>query len=414
MSELAPTSPLIYLVAGEQSGDVLGGRLMQALRLARPEVQFAGIGGPRMAEQGLVPLFPMQDLAVMGLLEVLPRIRQLKRRLHQAAADVRACRPDVLVTIDSPGFTLRLLRLVADAGIRRVHYVAPQVWAWREHRVREFPGLWDRLLCLLPFEPDFFARHGLPATFVGHPVLQSGADRGDAARFRAAHGLANDAPVLVLMPGSRRSEVPRLLPVFGATLALLAKRVPGLVPVLPVASAVAETVRRAAAAWPVPPIIVTDLDDKHDAYAAAAAALTKSGTSTLELALAGVPMAVTYRVNPLTAAIARRLIRVPHVAMVNLLAGQAVVPELLQQDCRAAKLAATVEHLLGDPAAAQAQRSAFRAVIARLAAPAGTPAAAAAALEVLEVLGEVNKQGQGVALDPPRAHSAPSARGGRA
>jgi lipid-A-disaccharide synthase len=390
MHQPARAEPLIYLVAGEQSGDVLGGRLMEALRAARPGLRFAGVGGPRMVEQGLAPLFPMHDLAVMGLLEVLPRIRQLRRRLHQAAADVRERRPDVLVTIDSPGFTLRLLRLLADAPLRRVHYVAPQVWAWREHRVRKFPGLWDRLLCLLPFEPDFFAGHGLPATFVGHPVLQSGADCGDAVRFRAAHGLAADAKVLVLMPGSRRSEVPRLLPVFGATLALLAGRIPGLVPVVPVASAVAATVRRAAAGWPVQPVIVTDLADKHDAYAAAAAALTKSGTSTLELALAGVPMAVTYRVNPLTAAIARRLIRVPYVAMVNLLAGRAVVPELLQQDCRPVKLAATVELLLGDPASAQAQRAAFREVAARLQAPSGTPPsgtpAQSAAREVLAAL----------------------------
>jgi lipid-A-disaccharide synthase len=385
MQSADPAGPLIYLVAGEQSGDVLGARLMAALRAGRPGLRFAGIGGPRMAEQGLESLFPLQELAVMGLLEVLPRLRRLGRRLREAEADVRARRPGVLVTIDSPGFTLRLLRRLADAGIPRVHYVAPQVWAWRERRVRHFPGLWERLLCLLPFEPDFFARHGLPATFVGHPVLQSGADTGDAARFRARHGLAPEAPVLVLMPGSRRSEVPRLLPVFGATLALLAARVPGLAPVVPVASAVAETVRRAAAAWPVPPLVVTDIDDKHDAYAAASVALTKSGTSTLELALAGVPMAVTYRVNPLTAAIARRLIRVKHVAMVNLLAGREVVPELLQQDCTPERLAATVARLLGDPEEAAEQRRAFREVVARLAAPHGTPSEAAAG-EVLAVL----------------------------
>jgi lipid-A-disaccharide synthase len=388
MPESARPESLIYLVAGEQSGDVLGGRLMGALRAARPGLRFAGVGGPRMVDQGLEPIFPMQDLAVMGLLEVLPRILQLRRRLHQVAGDVRTRRPDMLVTIDSPGFTLRLLRLLVGAGIRRVHYVAPQVWAWREHRVREFPGLWERLLCLLPFEPAFFARHGLPATFVGHPVLQSGADGGDAARFRAAHGLAADATVLVLMPGSRRNEVPRLLPVFGATLSLLSNRLPGLVPVVPVASAVAETVRRAAEAWPVQPVIITDIADKHDAYAAASAALTKSGTSTLELALAGVPMAVTYRVNPLTAAIARRLIRVKYVAMVNLLAQREAVPELLQQDCTPEKLAATVERLLSDPAVVLAQRLAFKEVVARLAAPAGTPAEAAAQ-EVLAVLDDV-------------------------
>jgi lipid-A-disaccharide synthase len=246
--------------------------------------------------------------------------------------------------------------------------------------------LWDRLLCLLPFEPAWFAQHGVEGRFVGHPVLESGADQGDAARFRATHSLAADAPVLILMPGSRRSEVPRLLPVFGKTLELLADRVPGLVPV---ASAVADAVRKATEGWRVKPIIVTELADKHDAYAAASVALTKSGTSTLELALAGVPMAVTYRVNPLTAAMARRMIKIPHVAMVNLLAGRELVPELLQQDCRPEKLATTVEHLLSDPAAAQAQRDGFRAVIESLRPAHATPSAAAAA-EVLDVIDAVS------------------------
>lgn len=377
-------APLIYVVAGEQSGDVLGARLIAALRAARPELAFAGIGGPRMAEQGVESLFPLAELAVMGLAEVLPKIVGLRRRLHQTAADIAARRPAVLVTIDSPGFTLRLLRLV-DPALKRVHYVAPQVWAWREKRVRHFPGLWHRLLCLLPFEPDFFARHGLPASFVGHPVLESGADRGDAARFRAAHAIAPGAPVLVLMPGSRRSEVSRLLPVLGETLDLLARTHPGLVPVVPVASAVADAVRAGTAAWTLRPIVVSDIAEKHDAFAAAGAALTKSGTSTLELALAGVPMVVTYRVNPLTALIARRLIKVRFAALVNLLAGRAVLPELLQQDCTAPKLAAAIGALLDDPAAAGAQREAARAVIDTLRPPAGLPSAAAAA-EVLALL----------------------------
>jgi lipid-A-disaccharide synthase len=376
---------LIYLVAGEHSGDVLGARLMLALREARPDLEFAGIGGPRMTQAGLHSLFPMHELAVMGLMEVLPRLHTLRRRMMEAEADIRARRPDVLVTIDSPGFSLRLLKRLRDSGIKRAHYVAPQVWAWHEERVKTFPGLWDRLLCLLPFEVEFFAKHGLAARFVGHPVLESGADHGDAARFRARHGLATDAPVLVLMPGSRRNEAPRLLPVFGQTLMLLRERFPNLVPVVPAAGAVAGTVREGAARWPVPPLIVTDLQDKHDAYAAASAALTKSGTSTLELALAGVPMAVTYRVNRLTAIAARRLIRVKFVAMVNLLAGRAVVPELLQHDGSPERLAETVAGLMTDPAQADAQRAAFRAVMASLAPPAGRPSAAAAA-EVLRLV----------------------------
>lgn len=377
---------LIYLVAGEASGDVLGGRLMAALRQARPDLEFAGVGGPRMAEQGLASLFPLADLAVMGLIEILPRLRHLRRRLADVVADLAQRQPALVVTIDSPGFTLHVLRRVAALNVKRVHYVAPQVWAWREGRVRHFPGLWDRLLCLLPFEPAWFAQRGLEARFVGHPVLESGADRGDAERFRAAHGLAPDAPAVVLMPGSRRSEAPRLLPVFGDTVARLARTVPGIVPVLPVSPAVAETVRRAASGWAVPPVVTETVDAKHDAYAAAGAALTKSGTSTLELALAGVPMAVTYRVNPLTAMAARRMIRVPHVAMVNLLAGRALVPELLQENCTGPRLAETVQALLGDPARAAAQRAGFAEVLAALQAPGGLAPSEAAAREVLDVL----------------------------
>ncbi len=377
--------PLIYLLAGEASGDTIGGRLMTALNAARPGLAFAGVGGPRMQALGLQSLFPMADLAVMGLMEVLPRVHLLRRRIHEAAADIVARRPDLVVSIDAPGFMLHVLKRVAPSGVKRVHYVAPQVWAWREHRVKSFPGIWDELLCLLPFEVRYFASHGLPARFVGHPVLESGAGSGDGAAFRARHAIASDAPVLVLMPGSRRSEAPRLLPVFGATLALLVRDIPNLVPVVPVSPAVAETVQLAASAWPLRPVIVTDLVDKHDAYAAASAALTKSGTSTLELALAGVPMAVTYRVNAMSAWMARRMIRVRHVAMVNLLAGREVVPELLQQNCRPDKLAAIVRQMLHDPAMAAAQRAAFGALLEGLHPPGETPSAAAAR-EILAVL----------------------------
>ena len=381
--------PLIYLLAGEASGDVLGARLMAAIMRQRQGIEFAGVGGPRMAEQGLASLHPMADLAVMGLVEVVPRIRTIRNRFLQTLADIERARPDVLVTIDSPGYNRHVLKKAARMGVKRVHYVAPQVWAWRESRVRKYPGLWDKLLCLLPFEPAWFGARGIAADFVGHPVLESGAGSGDAARFRARHGLGSER-VVVLMPGSRRSEAPRLLPVFGQTLSLLARDAPDVRPVLPVSAVVAETVRRAAASWPVQPIIVTELEDKHDAYAAAGAALTKSGTSTLELALAGVPMAVTYRVNPISAAVARRLIRVPHVAMVNLLAGRAVVPELLQEDCTPERLSRTVLELIGGGPAAQAQRAAFPSVLESLRPATGLPSDAAGR-EVLEVLEQAGR-----------------------
>ena len=381
---------LVYVIAGEESGDVLGARLMAALKVARPGLDFAGIGGPRMIAEGMTPLFAQRELAVMGLLEVLPKIRQLRARLHQTIADILARRPAVLVTIDSPGFSLRVLRGVADSGraghgIPRAHYVAPQVWAWREGRVKHFPGLWDKLLCLLPFEPAFFARHGLDATFVGHPVLEAGLDQGDAARFRAAHGLAEGQRPIIVMPGSRRSEISRLLPIFEETLARLDRRIPGLVPVVPVAHSVADAVRAATSAWRVRPILVSETADKHDAFAAAAVALVKSGTSTLELALAGVPMVVAYRVNPITAAIATRLVKVKFAALVNLLAGRAVVPEMIQGLCTPAELETALARLLTDPAEAAAQRMAFRDIAAGLM-PDGMAPSAAAAAEVLALI----------------------------
>ncbi|HQT47482.1 MAG: lipid-A-disaccharide synthase [Acidocella sp. 20-63-7] len=369
----------IFIIAGEASGDVLGARLISALRAQRQDLEFSGIGGPRMAEAGVSSLFPMQELALMGLAEILPKIFALKARLRQTVETIKSGRPDIVVTIDSPGFCLRVLRAIADTGIARIHYVAPQVWAWRQSRVKHFPGLWDELLCLLPFEPDFFAPHGLNPVFVGHPVLESGADTGSASRFLAAHSLASNAVPVVLMPGSRITETQRLLPVFRDTIAHLAPKIRGLQPVLAAAPVIADAILTNTADWPVQPIIVRDVAERYDAFAAAHAALTKSGTSTLELAMAGVPMAVTYRVNPLSAALARRMIKVKHVAMINLLAGHALVPELLQQNCSAEKLSATLETLLTDPAAAVTQRAGYTKALASLHAPQSTPSAAAAA-----------------------------------
>jgi lipid-A-disaccharide synthase len=378
----AAAMPLIYLIAGEQSGDELGARLMRAIVSLRPDATFAGIGGTAMAARGFESLFPMGDLALMGLLEILPRLRALRGRLRQTVADIAARRPDVVVTIDSPGFTLRVLRAIAPLGIPRAHYVAPQVWAWREGRVKHFPGLWERLLCLLPFEPAFFAGHGLPATFVGHPVLESGCDTGDAARFRARHGLTPDARVLIVMPGSRRTEVTRLLPILRATLERLREPV---VPVVPLAGPVAAAVEEGVRGWGTRPILVSGTEARHDAFAAASAALTKSGTSTLELALAGVPMVVTYRANPLTIWLLRRFARVKYASLLNLLSGREIVPELLQGDATPDKLAAALRVIL-TPEGAAAQRAAFVGPLGMLRAPVGLPseAAAAAVLELLQ------------------------------
>jgi lipid-A-disaccharide synthase len=385
---------LVYLVAGEASGDALGGRLMAALKARRPELRFAGVGGPEMQRQGLTSLFPMSDLAVMGLLEVLPRLRLVRRRIMETVKDIATSRPAVVVTIDSPGFTFRVLKGLTGRGVPRVHYVAPQVWAWREGRVRHFPGLWERLLCLLPFEPAFFARHNLPATFVGHPVLESGADLGDATRFRQSFNIPAQAQVAILMPGSRRSEIRYLLPIMGAALQFVARERPDLVPVVAAAAPVAATVEAATSRWPIRPIVLTGTRDKHDAFAAGTVALAKSGTSTLELAMAGVPMVVTYRGHSVSAAIVRRMLKVPFASILNLIAGEAIVPELLQENCRPDKLAEALLGLLANPSAAAAQRAATRAILAELRPPEGLPSAAAAAA-VLELLDQPGCQGSG-------------------
>ncbi|MBW6397865.1 lipid-A-disaccharide synthase [Roseomonas sp. HJA6] len=381
---------LIHIVAGEASGDVLGARLIAALRARRPDLDFAGIGGPRMAEQGVPSLFDYRELALMGLMEVLPKIFRLKRLIGDAVDDIATRRPDVLVTIDSPGFTLRVAEKVKPLGIPVVHYVAPQVWAWRPGRVVKLKQKVDRILCLLPFEPIFFEHAGIPVTFVGHPVLESGADRGDAARFRAAHALGEAERPVIVMPGSRRMEASRLLPIFGAALRIAAQRVPGLRPVLPVAPIVAALVRQAASDWPAAPILIDGLEAKHDAFAAVAqsggAGLIKSGTSSLEMAVAGIPHVVAYRVNAVTAAIVRRLVKVPHASLVNLLAEREVVPERLQENCTPEALAEALVAPLLDPDVAARQRAGFTEALGHLRAPEGLPseAAAVAVLQAIE------------------------------
>ncbi|UYH51576.1 lipid-A-disaccharide synthase [Candidatus Kirkpatrickella diaphorinae] len=386
-----PARPrIVWLLAGEASGDILGARLMEALSQLDHNMMFVGVGGAQMEALGLHSLFPMQDLSIMGLAEILPRIRKLSARLDEAVNDITLRKPDVIVTIDSPGFALRLLKRIKHLGIPRLHYVGPQVWAWRESRAKSFPQLWDRLLCLLPFEQGWFQQRGIPATFVGHPVIQSGADTGDGAHFRRRHGIADHVPIIVLLPGSRKSEVPRLLPIYGRMVAILKARFGEICPVIPISPLMQGVVRHATAKWAEPPRIIVDMHDKFDAFAAAGVAMTKSGTSTLELALAGTPMVVAYRVHALTAYFARRMIKVPFVAMVNLLAGREIVPELLQEKCTPENLASAVTQLLTDPDARAAQKTAFTEIMSQLHAPDrdGAPVtpAEAAAYEVMALL----------------------------
>lgn len=367
-----------FLVAGEPSGDLLGAALMRGLRQELDgAVTFSGVGGPAMAGEGLDSLFPQDDLAVMGLVEVLPRLPVILRRLSQTTAACLGARPDALITIDSPSFGLRVARRVRAAapGIRTVHYVAPSVWAWRPGRARRMAGLVDHVLALLPFEPPWFTAHGIGCEFVGHPVATASPPDPAAGRaLRAALGIAPDAPVLLALPGSRMGEVRRHMAPFGETVAALAARKPGLAVLLPTVPGVAAAVTEAAARWPVRPHIIdpTGLPAaeaaarKAASFAAADAALAASGTVTLELAAAGVPMVAVYRTAWLTAQIVRRIVTVNTANLVNLITCGNAVPEFLQEHFTTEAAVGALLPLFDDSPERARQRHAFAEAMASL------------------------------------------------
>jgi lipid-A-disaccharide synthase len=384
---MSPREPLIFVVSGEASGDNLAGALMRALKAQTGgRVRFSGVGGPQSEGQGLESLFPMRELSVMGLAEVLPHLPRLIRRLNETVDAVRRLKPDAIVTVDSPGFCLRLAHHLRGSGIPIIHYVAPQLWAWRPGRARKLSKRIDHIMALLPFEVPFFAKYGIPCTYVGHPAIDSGVERGDGPAFRARHGLPQDAPVLCIVPGSRAGEVRRMLPVFAEALVLLKESYPDLHIVIPVVPTTVETVSGLTRDWPLP-VVFADIAERHDAFAASNAAMAKSGTVTLELALANVPMVVAYRVSAATAFLVRRMgVSVQHASLVNLLAGREVVPELLQEDCTVARLAAAVDELLRSKEARDAQLQGFREIVKVLGdrSPSPSERAAKVVLDIVE------------------------------
>ncbi|CAK0762813.1 Lipid-A-disaccharide synthase [uncultured Gammaproteobacteria bacterium] len=409
MNPAALAFPLIFLSAGEPSGDLLGARLMRALK-ARTEgrIRFAGIGGERMIAEGLESLFPISELALFGVLELLPKLPNLIRRLDQTVKTVCQLHPHALVTIDAPGFNLRLARRIREwqgphGNVPLIHYVAPTVWAWRPERARKIAAYLDHLMVLLPFEPPYFEREGLPCTFVGHPVVEGEAGQGDGARFRAAHNLDAKQKIIAVLPGSRAGEVTRLLPDFGRTLGLLAQTRPELVAAVPTVPDMAKQVEAAIATWPVPSILIRDDREKFDAFAAAKVALAASGTVSLELALARLPAVVAYRLNPVTVFLYRRLIKTKYVNLVNVMLDKLLVPELLQERCRPPLLAAEVARLLDDPEARRQQIEGVSEVDLWLG-EGGMPPSERAAEVVLSLMRKAGVThdfgGQGFALDP--------------
>lgn len=375
----SPAAPTIFLIATEESGDRLGAALMQALRQQLGDVRFVGIGGHGMAREGLRSLFPIEELSIIGFAAVVQRLPMILRRLREATEAVIAAAPDVLVIIDSPDFTHRVARRVrAQApSIPIIDYVSPTVWAWRPGRARAMRGYVDHVLALLPFEPAEYRRlQGPPCSYVGHPLteqLDSLRPNENERVLRAA-----EPPTLLVLPGSRRSEIRHHIAVFGAAIGQLRAQGVAFVPVLPTTPHLESLVRESVESWPVQPQIVVGEVDKRAAFRTARAALAKSGTVTLELAVAGVPMVTAYRAGSLEIWIARRVVRPGTVILANLVIGEDVVPEFIQEDCTADRLAAALREVIADTPLRRRQLGGFAKIDVIMATGGRSPSACAA------------------------------------
>lgn len=358
-----------FLIAGEPSGDQLGAALMAGLRELVPDVQFVGVGGPLMQAQGMTSLFPMDELSLMGIWEVLPKYQHLKRRIRETADAVIREAPDALITIDSPDFCLRVARAVRDSqpDLRTIHYVAPSVWAWRPGRADKMAKVIDHVLAILPFEPPLMRAAGMTCDFVGHPIATAGvASPDEALAFRQKHGIDADAPLVLCLPGSRKSEVSRLGGRFDEALMRLRDRIPEIRVILPTVPGVSQMIRDMTRRWPTEPIVIEDSDEKHAAFAAADLALAASGTVSLELAANRVPMVISYDMAPLSRWIIGMMIRTDTVTLVNLVSETRTIPEYLGGECQPGPLAEALQKVLEDDAARNAQYAAMDLTMERL------------------------------------------------
>ncbi|PRY26653.1 lipid-A-disaccharide synthase [Aliiruegeria haliotis] len=355
----------LFLVAGEPSGDKLGAALMAGLKQLAPGVEFHGIGGPLMEAEGMKSLFPMSELSVVGLSEILPKYFDLKRRIQETAAEVVQMAPDALITIDIPEFSLRVAKLVRKAAPEQhtVHYVAPTVWAWRPGRAKKMAPDIDQVLALLPFEPPYMEAVGMRCDFVGHPVVaEPQADAAAALAFRERHGIAPDAPLILGLPGSRRGEIAKLGPIFGDALARVVESVPDARVVVPTVAARADLAQEVVGDWPCGPILLDPrgrdeavvLAEKRAAFRAADVALAASGTVSLELAAADTPMVIGYDGAWLNRVYITRMLLVDTVTLVNLVSETRAVPEFLGKACKAEDLAPAVLDVLRDSASQHA------------------------------------------------------------
>ncbi len=370
------------LIAGEASGDLLGGALITALRARFPDARFSGVTGPRMRDAGCESIASIDRLSVMGIAEVLPKLPDLFRLRSELVECLSADPPDAVIGIDAPDFNLGLERRLRERGMTTVHLVSPTVWAWRQGRVKTIARSADLVLCLFPFEPKFYSGHGVRAEYVGHPLAEELAEPMARAEARRLLGLPVDGPCLAVLPGSRGGELAKLAVPFAQAASLLAKRVPGLSLVTPIAKPSLRPVMAQAIAEHAPALNWVLVDGQsREAMRAADAVLLASGTATLECLLLARPMVVGYRMSAFTAFLLDTLglLKVRHVSLPNLLSAEPVVPEFLQQHLQPAAMAEALQVLLDDPAARERQLAQFAPVRAELRRNAAQASAAAIA-----------------------------------
>lgn len=412
----------ICLIAGEASGDYLGGKLMHELKGASPNVRFSGVGGTLMRAEGLESLFPMNDLSVMGLLEVLPRIPLLKRRIAQTARHIRQNKPDIVVTIDSPDFCFRVSRALHappersfgeivfayargdDDGEekfnmpRMIHYVAPTVWAWRPERAKKMAALYDGVLCLFPFEPPWFEAEGMKAAFIGHPVLESGYDKANGDKLRKELNIPKGAKILGVLFGSRMGELNRTGPALREAARKFAQENPDAHILSLTLPHLEREVRNLLQGIPCPAHIISDQSRKWECFATMQAALATSGTVGMELAVADIPHAIAYRANFITAQIVKRKITVRYAHLVNILFEDEIVPEFIQEKCKAPAIFESLISLMNDDVARARQKIIFEKFRELISAPGGASSSQLAAQFIVSG-GYSSKMKQATAAD---------------
>jgi len=365
---MSDTQKHIFIVAGEPSGDKIASGFMRELKKINPQIKFSGIAGVNMKAEGMESLFPLEELSVMGIIEVLPKLFKLISRINFTAKHIVKEKPDAVVFMDAPDFCFRVAKKVKklDKSIPLIHYVAPTVWAWRPKRAKKISKFIDHLLTLFPFEPPYFSKHGLNTVCVGHPVVERPVIENALELFRKKHSLRSDERVLTVLPGSRNHELDELLQIYYEALNKILEKEPQLVVVIPTLPHLKPRIKEFFKGKGINPIVITDEEEKFSCFAASSVAIAASGTVSLELASMDTPHLITYKVNKLTASLARLLVKTKYYNIINIMMDNVVIPELLQEECDANLIAKEIIALLKDKNTSKKQSAVFEEVMRQL------------------------------------------------